>query len=454
MDSRMLSEYLHLAHMPPGRWQTVECARGSGCYRRSLRSAVRFAVALLVVACIHGPSMDVIESGGDRSVTRTAGANAEPAVARGGEAPAVVRRRLHFGTVGRAGRTVARLPYGSRASRLGYSPVCLKGNCPPPCPCEVQQQPSSFDVDPDGRLAVLDVAKARVALFDDGRFVKAVALPNKDYGGEDLQTVGRTVTVLSSREMRFYLTHLRPGVKRARVIKYQGAPVETVSRIATDGERPYATIWGPLSESEVPVRLVAGRRRPAVVARRVPGRPFLDGWMPFHPYVAEDTIRLSTEASSSWSRDIRFGFYRDSGGLRRKVRGSVTWELEVSRAGTTHLLIAASTEARGPFINGYWYLRVERDGKVGRAVPLEGPTGPDDQQYRRLTLDEADQPLVMWSGRRGVRIESLARLTSWPPRPCCRETYAQRTRSRAGRTGSMVLGQQDPVLSTQRRGDR
>jgi len=129
--------------------------------------------------------------------------------------------------------------------------------------------------------------------------------------------------------------------------------------------------------------------------------------MHYIPYIGDQLLSLSVESDEhSWSKTIRLKLRQVIDCELTSVRGSVGAEVEVSADGTIHLLMFAGTYSRKA-IDGYWYLTMSAEGEVGEAIPLEGPGKPDDQQVRRLSLDEADKPLVMWAGGRGLRFERL-----------------------------------------------
>lgn len=320
-----------------------------------------------------------------------------------------VTRVLDFSHPKSSGRYVATIPYGKGRARVGFLGPCLKEECLPPCPCTTAIQASAFDVDSSGKLWILDIVKRRIAVFQaGGRFAFDEHLRGVGYRSLDMQLLDSDPHVLSqARNFNSRISVAGSSLPHSAYSLGNNQP----GPFSVGRGRLYMTAFrtdpDTLQDEEIPVEIniPAGARRAKV--ERVPGRPFRDGWLQFIPYQGERLIPLSVESDDfSWSKVIHLKLRQVVSGEPKSVRGNVSWELEVAADGTIHVLMFAGTYSRKP-VDGYWYVTVSAAGAVGQAIPLSGPGKADDQQVRRLSLNHAEQPMVMWAGGRGLRFERL-----------------------------------------------
>lgn len=318
----------------------------------------------------------------------------------------IVRRTLDFEDPTQLGDVIERIEYGSSSSELGYLGVCRGSSCARPCPCSAPLQPSAFDIDARNRYWLLDVAKDRVAVFSEGRFLFDVPLRGRGYRSFDVQArSSEEAVVLRHRgdlttEFLRVVKNSRPNSVRLR---YRGRYVDSDSVFSIVDESAFLSVFDDArGGKEIPVQVPLDSSGVAR-ARAVPGRPFLDGWYLFRRNRGELKLPIAVSSSAeSWKRLIVFRLRRDN----QETRGGVSWEVEVAPVGTIHLLLFLGTYGRRQ-VDGYWYLGISAEGKVGRPIPLTGPSRRDDQQMRRLTLLPDGSPFAMWADKRGVRVESL-----------------------------------------------
>jgi hypothetical protein len=188
-----------------GRWRTCGAAAGpelrfdlTASARRSVASSQSGSVAFFVRG--EGPA--------GLRVSLPAGEAVWPLrfyVAR--TMPIVRIPDIPFGRVAK-GRTVLSLPWGTGRARAGIQPGG-EGSTP---------GPSSFDVDPAGRIYLLDGLQGRLAVFDRGRLVRQVGLPVTPRGDVAVQNDG-TVSVLDQRGRSLVVRQIGPG----------GGPIHTTS---------------------------------------------------------------------------------------------------------------------------------------------------------------------------------------------------------------------------------
>lgn len=319
-----------------------------------------------------------------------------------------VTRTLDFEAPRRRGGLVTRIPYGDGPSRVGFVPACIE-KCSPPCPCTAPIQPVAADVDAAGRVWVADTAKSRVAVFEPTSELSfATARTPLLLSASDLQLSEGRGIVLSQddRHKARVLSFDEAGGQTRSALSFEGGRAEAY-RLWTHGTRLFSTAFRTdgLTDEEVPVEVTIDEGE--AVAAEVPGRPFLDGWSLFQGYAGNRTVALEVSASTArWRVAIDLEIRQSVGGRSVERRGHVSWESEIAPDGTFHLLLFAGTEGRHA-TDGYWYLAVAPDGAVGPVVPLQGPSRRDDQQPRRLTLDEDGNPVLMWARRRALRFERL-----------------------------------------------
>lgn len=299
------------------------------------------------------------------------------------------------------------IEYGRGRRTLGYLPVCLSNSCALPCPCSTQIQPSAFDVDSDGHLWILDVAKERLAKFgQDGSYLSQMGRAVLDQRVFDLQLVDDRPVVLS-QSTGFYGRLAFPNVHskmNQSVIRFDGKPVEAYPPLVPGNTSVYLTLLVSSKEDEksIPAQVGLADDERHRTATEVPGIPFLDGWLLYQEPAGEQTIPLAvTSNSESWSLQIEFLIKRKSEG--NPISGTISWETAIDREGVIHLLILAGT-ARKPLLSGYWYLKVFPDARLSGPVALTGPSISDSQQSRRLALDSEGRPLIMWAKKHSVEI--------------------------------------------------
>ncbi|MQA98793.1 MAG: hypothetical protein GEU78_00630 [Actinobacteria bacterium] len=319
-------------------------------------------------------------------------------------------RTLDFGSEPVETKVVYRIPYGDPADELGFAAPC-ESNCEPPCPCSAQVQPAAFDIGPSGAPGVLDVAKGRVALYSQTGLDRAVDLGSLGPRAFDVQIGDRgDVVVLAQRGDYSTAFILKPSAGGTSTVgvRLNGMRAETGTHFSLAGDRVFlsAFLQEDFVEEEVPIGVPlspADRGN----ASEVPGRPFLNGWFVFEDFRGDQVIPLGVRSAEyDWFQEVEFRLQvpdRTDGGEKK---GQVSWELEIDPDGTLHLLIFAGTYGRGA-VDGYWYLTVEADGRVGQPQRLSGPSEPDDQQTRHLSLDPQGDPVLMWARGDGVEFETL-----------------------------------------------
>ncbi|MDQ3957622.1 MAG: hypothetical protein M3273_04795 [Actinomycetota bacterium] len=193
--------------------------------------------------------------------------------------------------------------------------------------------------------------------------------------------------------------------KVSRPIYFDHSPVATGNLIAAAGHAGYvsAFVEHGVEEEELPLEVPLDPTRRRLRAAETPGRPMLSGWLLFKKYEGPLLVPLAFEGDEgSWETDIHF-LTKRSRDSDPEPEGHISWETEVSPDGTIHLLIHAGLRKRG----GYWYVQVSPAGAVGDAFPLVGPGIEDDQQTRRLALDQDGVPFVMWAGRKNLLVSRL-----------------------------------------------
>jgi hypothetical protein len=316
-----------------------------------------------------------------------------------------VRRTLDFEADRLRGQQLYSVDYGDSESSVGYIPPCRA--CADPCPCTVPLQPSSFDIDSQGDLWVLDTAKQRVAKFDSASIYasswrqRGIGLRSTDLRVDD----SRGVVLWQDRSFFSRLAIQEGGSRRAVRIHHDGEPQQGGNEFLLAAEHAYLNVFveetlGDEEERALKVNLSDGSGEISQ------GRPFLDGWLLLRLYEGPRLIPLAVESSQhNWEVTIRFQLRHGANGESRRAPGHISWETEVSEDGVIHLLIAASIERPG--LQGYWYLQVAPDGSVGQPIPLAGPTRRDDQQVRRLTLAPKGDPHFMWAMKKRVIVETL-----------------------------------------------
>ena len=318
-------------------------------------------------------------------------------------------RRLDFADRPQRGELITTVEYGDARGDVGFLPACRR-DCPPPCPCSTPMQPAAYDVDDKGRLWILDNAKARLVVFSpSGELARAMRGGELLLRASDVQVSDGAAFVLSQNDhgRARLLSFVEAGEHERSPITFRGRAADAYRLWAT-GPRLFTTVFlqDGLSDEEVPVEITHDATRKAS-ATEVPGRPFLDGWSLFRRYAGSRLIPLEVSSSEhGWRLTIELELVQSTGGRTEERRGHVSWESEIAPDGTFHLLLFAGTEG-GNAVDGYWYLAVAPDGTVGEPIRLSGPLVRDDQQSRRLSLDADGDPVLMWAGRRGVRIERL-----------------------------------------------
>lgn len=325
-----------------------------------------------------------------------------------------VRRTLDFSDSSTPRKRLMSIPYGKRRRELGFAPICRGSGCAPPCPCSAQVQPSSHDVDRHGRVWIADQVKRRIAVFNgQGKFLPGITATELDSNLFDLQVVSDSVAVLRQQQGESQLIVISGSSVTTHDITFNGEEVDLSTEISSDDTSLFSVNFvqdEDLTEREVPVRLgLPESPKSDSEAEKVPGRPFRDGWLHFQGFAGARVVPLKVASSDyEWSKEIRFTLKQRVGKKTVRKRGNVSWELEIGPDGSIHLLLFAGTYGKSR-VDGYWYLRVAPDGAVGTPTKLAGPRTDDDQQTRRLTLDQHGDPLLMWAGRRGVLIEALPR---------------------------------------------
>ena len=343
-------------------------------------------------------------------------------------------RTLDFDSPRIRGALVYQIDYGPRRSQAGAHDVCTSERCPRPCPCTQSGGPMSFDIDGRGRLWLLDVVKERVAVFAPNGLVTEEYFPDgNDFRDLDLQLRGEEALVhRQGGGLEAQLISIRNGaVGPVVTVRAAGETVSSVGFIQIGPEginqippteaRPgfrggvYAELYESPSDSVQccfgPAELLTSEDASSAEAVHAPGLvPFLDGW--FTSAVRRSRIfRLEANSSSQeWTDEIAFRFVQRVSGEKRRVRGTASYESEISADGTVHMLIFAGTDLlNGPNEDGYWYLSIAPDGTPGRVVHLQAPDPRSRRpnpgvQLRHLTLDEHGSPLLMWVGAESVQV--------------------------------------------------
>ncbi|MPZ91081.1 MAG: hypothetical protein GEU68_05545 [Actinobacteria bacterium] len=256
--------------------------------------------------------------------------------------------------------------------------------------------------------------KGRTAVFDNhGNFLRGITETELGVNLLDLQVVNESVAVLRQQQGESQLLLINGSSVTTHDISFHDEAVDLSSHISSDDTSLFSVNFvedEDLNEREVPVKLdLPEDAQSDSEAEVVPGRPFRDGWLHFQGFEGDRVIPLKVSSSDyEWSREIKFTLKQGAARKLVRKRGNISWELEIGPDGSIHLLLFAGSVGRNR-VDGYWYLKVAPDGSVGSPIKLAGPRRADDQQTRRLTLDQQGDPLVMWAGRRGVLIEALPR---------------------------------------------
>jgi hypothetical protein len=293
--------------------------------------------------------------------------------------------------------------YSDATSSLGTHDVCFK-DCARPCPCSVPVGPQAFDVDAQGRAWIIDHAKGRVAAFDRrGRFLFDVTAPGNDYRNVDVQIVDGRPVVLRYEGTGFFFTieGRRAGPLKELYVGDTRMPIVAQPFVVSQDR----IIFQPGLEGNMdPVEIdLSGDGRRAV-GERVPGIPYRDGWLLWPEFISWRTHAFEMRTPEDSRRvEITYRLQGRRNGQIRRAGGVVSYEREVARDGTIHLLLFAGA-AGWLQKSAYFYIWISPDGTVAEPVRLAYPDPPGVRRYsatvpyRRLSLAPDDQPLIMWAG--------------------------------------------------------
>lgn len=275
--------------------------------------------------------------------------------------------------------------------------------------------PYAFDIDPSGRVWILDPTVPRIAVFDRGsRGVFDVPLGDIGHRGSDLQMIGEQA-IATFQDLGFKTIVLEMSLEgdklRTRHIKLDGKRIDTTGLDVVGDEIFSSAFVGPLEEVEQFVEIELPPNGPAL-ATEAEGWPLGAGLLRVTNSYEELTIPLDYVAPvGSWSKKVRFVLRQRVAGETKSKNGSISWaDMEIDPEGAIHLVVFAGTYG-GQRDDGSWYLKVGPNGTVGRPIRLRDPERDDQGQApRRLTLDARGTPFAMWADRGAVVIESLALL--------------------------------------------
>lgn len=283
---------------------------------------------------------------------------------------------------------------------------CFK-DCAPPCPCEFDLAPNSFDVDDQSRTWLLDPANQRLVVLRGQEIELERHLGRAVYAISDVQVAEPTGYLLgqdSQFRAKLYISPPRGAMKQGLVL-HEDVQLEPGRNLVVSDRGVAIPAFEPFpSEKEVIAFVTFGDTAP-FNATLVDRWPTDAGNLSIDVDVDAPAIDIALESPTAvWKTSLNLR-YRFRGKDRK---GSASAEFVAGRESGVHLLIYAGIERPTPR-DAYLYVNISPNGEVLKNHPIKDPAGPiDEHQDRHLTLGPDEQPLLMFAMTKGVEIYSLA----------------------------------------------
>lgn len=324
----------------------------------------------------------------------------------------IVERVIDFDDKGVRGTDVHRIDYGRETATVGFARRCAHDGCRYPCPCTLPVVPESFDIDPKGRLWILDPVADRIAVFnEDSTHAFDVSLRGISHPAFDLQVVGDSVvTTFQGDNVNTVVLEidLNGNLVSKRFVARDGERI-SADDIDVVQDRLFSSAFvGPvITEREQFVEIALTADGPAR-ASDSDGWPAGDGLLLVTNSSEELTIPLVLP-DAGLSQKLTFVLRQRIANRVKTKNGTISWgNMEVADDGAIHFIIAAGTYGKEPE-DGLWYLKVGSDGTVGAPIRLRDAERDNHGQAPRvLTLDHDGRPFAMWTDGDALVIESLA----------------------------------------------